>query len=43
MTFKLFDAPEREASLSVGFSGNVIDRRAEQRSDDSALAARRRA
>ena len=39
MTFKLFDAPEREASLSVGFSGNVIDRRAEQRSDDSALAA----
>ena len=39
MPFSLFDAPEREPSLSVGFAGNIIDRRSEQRSDDAALLA----
>jgi NAD+ diphosphatase len=33
MTFRLFDAPEREPSQFVGFAGNRIDRQAEKRSD----------
>ncbi len=39
MTFSLFDAPSREPSKTVGFSGNLIDRRSEQRSDDSTARA----
>jgi len=39
MTFRLFDAPEREASQFVGFAGNLIDRQSENRSDDSASKA----
>jgi len=39
MGFRLFDAPDREASQFVGFAGNVIDRRSEHRADDSALRA----
>lgn len=39
MTFSLFDAPSREPSQFVGFSGNRIDRRSEDRTDDSAAAA----
>ncbi|WP_378944955.1 NAD(+) diphosphatase [Mesorhizobium sp. ANAO-SY3R2] len=39
MHFKLFDAPEREASHFLGFAGNTIDRQSEKRSDDSARAA----
>lgn len=31
--FRLFDAPEREASHFVGFAGNRIDRQAESRQD----------
>ena len=34
MNFRLFDAPEREPSQFVGFAGNVIDRQAENRSED---------
>lgn len=34
MTFRLFDAPMREPSQFVGFSGNRIDRRSENRADD---------
>jgi NAD+ diphosphatase len=34
MSFRLFDAPEREPSQFVGFAGNTIDRQAEARSDD---------
>ena len=34
MRFSLFDVPEREPSQFVGFAGNVIDRQAENRSDD---------
>ena len=34
MTFSLFSAPEREPSQFVGFSGNRIDRQAENRTDD---------
>lgn len=34
MSFRLFDAPLREASQFVGFSGNRIDRRSENRPDD---------
>jgi NAD+ diphosphatase len=39
MTFRLFDAPEREASQFIGFAGNLIDRQSENRSDDSATLA----
>lgn len=39
MSFRLFDAPEREASHFVGFAGNMIDRQSEKRSDDSAILA----
>lgn len=39
MTFSLFDAPSREPSKTVGFSGNLIDRRSEQRSDASTARA----
>lgn len=39
MTFRLFDAPLIEPSQSVGFAGNVIDRQAEHRADDSAEKA----
>ncbi len=39
MTFRLFDAPMREPSQFVGYSGNKIDRRSEERADDSATAA----
>ncbi len=39
MTFRLFDAPQAEPSQFVGFAGNVIDRQAEKRSDDSAKTA----
>lgn len=39
MSFRLFEAPEREPSQSVGFAGNEIDRQSEHRSDDSAEAA----
>lgn len=35
MTFALFDAPQQEPSQFVGFAGNVIERLAEQRSDDA--------
>jgi NAD+ diphosphatase len=35
MTFRLFDAPPAEPSQFVGFAGNVIDREAEKRADDS--------
>ena len=35
MPFPFFAAPEREASSFVGFSGNRIDRQAENRSDDA--------
>lgn len=44
MTFRLFDAPETEPSRHVGFAGNVIDRQAENRSEDAiekALADKR--
>jgi NAD+ diphosphatase len=34
MTFRLFDAPEREPSQFVGFAGNRIERQSEHRSDD---------
>jgi NAD+ diphosphatase len=34
MTFALFDAPEREPSQAIGFSGNMIDRQSEKRSED---------
>ncbi|MDH6230946.1 NAD+ diphosphatase [Mesorhizobium soli] len=34
-TFRLFGAPEREASQFVGFAGNSIDRQAENRDDRS--------
>ncbi|AMS44380.1 NAD(+) diphosphatase [Aminobacter aminovorans] len=39
MPFSLFDAPQREASHFLGFSGNIIDRQSEKRSDDSAVKA----
>jgi NAD+ diphosphatase len=39
MISSLFDAPAREPSKMVGFSGNLIDRRSEQRSDDSTARA----
>jgi NAD+ diphosphatase len=39
MSFSLFDAPEREPSKLVGYAGNTIDRRSEQRSDDSTARA----
>ncbi len=39
MSFRLFDAPEREPSSFVGYAGNVIDRRSEQRGDDSVVTA----
>jgi NAD+ diphosphatase len=35
MTFRLFDAPQAEASQFVGFAGNKIDRLAEKRADDA--------
>ncbi len=35
MSFRLFDAPEREPSQFVGFAGNIIDRQSENRADDS--------
>jgi NAD+ diphosphatase len=34
MTFALFDAPEREPSQAIGFSGNIIDRQSEKRSEE---------
>ena len=34
MTFRLFDAPEREPSRSLAFAGNRIERQSEHRSDD---------
>jgi NAD+ diphosphatase len=34
MPFHLFDAPEREPSQFVGFSGNILDRVSEKRSED---------
>ena len=34
MPFCLFDAPLREPSQFVGFSGNRIDRKSENRADD---------
>ena len=39
MTFRLFDAPEREPSQFVGFAGNTIDRQSEKRSDNSVTVA----
>ena len=39
MIFSLFDVPAREPSKMVGFCGNLIDRRSEQRSDDSTARA----
>ena len=35
MPFRLFDAPQAEPSKFVGFAGNIIDRRSENRADDS--------
>ena len=39
MTFSLFDAPLREPSQFVGFSGNRIDRQSENRADDCVAEA----
>ena len=39
MTFRLFDAPEREPSQFVGFAGNPIERLSEKRSDEAAAEA----
>ncbi|KQZ82955.1 NADH pyrophosphatase [Mesorhizobium sp. Root157] len=39
MVFRLFDAPEREPSQFVGFSGNRIDRQSEHRDEDSVANA----
>ncbi|MEX0345625.1 MAG: NAD(+) diphosphatase [Rhizobiaceae bacterium] len=39
MTFRLFDLPEVEPSRHVGFSGNVIDRLSEKRTDDAVETA----
>ena len=39
MVFRLFDAPLREASQFVGFSGNRIDRQSEKRADDCVTTA----
>jgi NAD+ diphosphatase len=39
MSFPFFDAPPREPSQFVGYAGNTIDRRSEERSDDSAREA----
>jgi NAD+ diphosphatase len=39
MSFPFFDAPPEEASQSVGFAGNVVDRQSEKRTDDSAERA----
>lgn len=39
MALRLFDAPVEEPSRFVGFSGNTIDRRAENRADDAAATA----
>ncbi len=38
MSFPFFDAPPREPSQFVGYAGNAIDRRSEERSDDSTLS-----
>lgn len=34
MAFALFDAPEREPSQAIGYSGNIIDRMSEKRSEE---------
>lgn len=39
MAFRLFDAPEREPSQFVGFSGNRIERQSETRADDCVAKA----
>ena len=39
MPFRLFDAPQAEPSQFVGFAGNIIDRRSENRADDSVTKA----
>ncbi len=39
MPFRLFDAPSREPSQFVGFSGNILDRQSENRADDSVATA----
>jgi NAD+ diphosphatase len=39
MTFALFDAPEREPSQAIGFSGNIIDRQSEKRGEDDVATA----
>jgi len=39
MPFRLFDAPLAEPSQFVGFAGNIIDRQAERRGDDSVKTA----
>ncbi|HHZ08816.1 MAG TPA: NAD(+) diphosphatase [Rhizobiales bacterium] len=39
MSFPFFDAPPREPSQFVGYAGNAIDRRSEERSDDSTREA----
>jgi len=39
MVFRLFDAPPREPSQFVGFSGNRIDRQSENRPDDCVQVA----
>ncbi|MGN6582113.1 MAG: NAD(+) diphosphatase [Rhizobiaceae bacterium] len=39
MPFHLFDAPEREPSQFVGFSGNTLDRQSETRSEDMVARA----
>jgi NAD+ diphosphatase len=41
MPFSLFDAPLREPSQFVGFAGNMIERRSENRPDDCAEVALR--
>ena len=39
MSFPFFEAPEREPSQFVGYAGNRIDRRSEERDDDCARNA----
>lgn len=39
MTFRLFEAPEREPSAFVGFAGNLIEPRSEYRSEDAVARA----
>lgn len=39
MSFPFFDAPPREPSQFVGYAGNTVDRRSEERGDDSAREA----